>query len=78
MKTVFYFGDTYYWESGTMMGQLYTYNGDRYDWGKLQNDVSSGVEVLVKPATKEMLAWANNKLKTHSKNKVKLSLVSKE
>jgi len=63
MKTVYYFGDEYYWKSGTMMGALYTDRGERYDWGFLQRDVRNGEEVLVKPATPEMRALADIKLK---------------
>jgi len=62
MKVVYYFGDKYYSRSGSLMGMLYTENGDRYDWGKLQNEVSNGVDVVVREATPAMIAWADKKL----------------
>lgn len=63
MKVVYFFGDEYYQKSGTMMGSLYTESGKRYDWGFLQRDVRNGEDVVVKPATREMLAWADNQLR---------------
>lgn len=62
MKTVYYLGDKYYDKSGSMLGSLYTEDGQRYDWGKLQYDVSKGVEVLVRPATPTLIQWAENQL----------------
>ena len=59
MKVVYYFGDKYYDKSGTMMGPLYTENGLRYDWGKLQSDVRNGEDVVVRKATPEMIQWAD-------------------
>jgi len=62
MKIVYYFGDKYYRESGTMMGALYTDKGERYDWGFLQRDVENGEDVLVKKATPQMVEWAESAL----------------
>lgn len=59
MKIVYYFGDKYYAQSGTMMGVLYTEKGERYDWGFLQRDVERGEEVVVKKATPEMIKRAD-------------------
>lgn len=70
MKTVYYFGEEYYYKSGTMMGVLYTQEGNRYDWGFLRQDVEAGEEVLVKPATPEMIKWANRVLKDVSRGQV--------
>lgn len=67
MKTVYYFGEDYYYKSGTMMGVLYTQDGHRYDWGFLRQDVEAGEEVLVKPATAEMHKWADLMLKDLNK-----------
>jgi hypothetical protein len=60
---VYYFGDRYYWKSATMMGPLYTADGQRYDWGVLQRDVERGVEVTVRKATPQMIEWADQMLK---------------
>ena len=65
MKIVYHFGEEYYWRSNTFMGALYTDKGERYDWGFLQRDVRNGEEVLVRPATPEMLAWADEHLKEY-------------
>ena len=62
MKIVYYFGDKYYNDSGSMMGVLYTEKGERYDWGFLQRDVGEGEEVVVKKATPEMIKWADETL----------------
>lgn len=62
MKIVYYFGDKYYEKSGTMMGVLYTEQGQRYDWGLLQREVVNGEEVVVRKATTEMIQWANKQL----------------
>jgi len=65
MKVVYYFGDKYYDKSGTMMGPLYTENGERYDWGKLQSDVHNGEDVVVRKATPEMIQWADKQLEQY-------------
>ena len=62
MKTVYYFGNKYYAKSGSHMGLLYTEKGERYDWGRLEIDSENGIEILVKPATAEMIAWAEKTL----------------
>ena len=60
--TYYYFGDKYYNKSGTRMGILYSETGQRYDWGFIQRDLSQGKEVTIKPATREMLDWADKQL----------------
>ena len=62
MKIVYYFGDKYYHQSGTMMGVLYTDKGERYDWGFLQHDVDNGEDVVVRKATPQMIEWADKQL----------------
>ena len=62
MKIVYYFGDKYYDQSKSMMGILYTEKGERYDWGKLQNDVDNGQDVVVRKATPDMIKWADEQL----------------
>lgn len=62
MKIVYYFGNKYYDQSGTMMGVLYTDKGERYDWGFLQRDVENGEDVVVRKATIDMIKWADTQL----------------
>ena len=64
MKMVYYFGDKYYNESGTIMSSLYTEKGERYDWGFLRRDVENGEDVVVRKATPDMIKWADNMLET--------------
>jgi hypothetical protein len=64
MKMIYYFGDKYYNESGTMMSSLYTEKGERYDWGFLRRDVETGQDVVVRKATPDMIKWADEQLKT--------------
>jgi hypothetical protein len=44
------------------MGIMYTESGERYDYGFLESDLCRGVTVVVKPATPEMMAWADRVL----------------
>lgn len=67
MKIVYYFGDKYYDQSGTMMGVLYDDKGHRYDWGFLKRDVSNGEDVVVKQATPAMIKWADKILEENYK-----------
>ena len=69
-KTVYFLGDKYYHASGSMIGVLYTEGGYRYDWGFLQQDVAHGIEVLVKPATPDLIKWADEKLAEIKKERV--------
>ena len=68
MKIVYYLGDKYYDKSGSMLGVLYTEEGQRYDWGKLQIAVERGEDVLVRKATPEMIAWAEIELSKFKAN----------
>ena len=61
-KTVYHFGEKYYDKSGTMMGVMYTESGQRYDYGFMKGDLGRGITVIVKPATSEMIAWAEKVL----------------
>lgn len=65
MKIVYYLGDKYYDNSGTMIGVLYTEQGQRYDWGKLQIDVERGEDVIVRKATPTLIEWAESQLIKH-------------
>lgn len=49
--TLVYIGRHFYHESGTSMGCLYTEDGFRSDWGKVELAVESGETVTIRPAT---------------------------
>jgi hypothetical protein len=46
-----------------MMGVLYTANGERSDWGKVQVALRQGESVIIHPATAIMLEWADARLR---------------
>lgn len=52
MKLI-YFGDSYYNQSGSFIGVLYTADGDRSDWGKVTVALRSGESVEITPASEE-------------------------
>lgn len=64
MIKLFYIGDEFYWESGTVMSSLYNVDTkERWDWGKVQLFIrSENNEVLIRPANEEEMKWAKNKL----------------
>lgn len=49
MTFVFY-GDHFYFESGTMMGSMCTADGKRADWNTVQACVQRGESALIRPA----------------------------
>lgn len=54
---VYYIGDEFYGNSGTMMSSIYLEGGIRTDWGKVQFALKEGKEVQIRQATdSEMLA----------------------
>lgn len=62
-RKLFYIGDNFYWNSGTSMSPIYEVDtGKRYDWGFVQGDLKKGKTVNIRPANKEELAWAENRL----------------
>jgi hypothetical protein len=65
MKIVYYFGNKYYDQSGSIMGVLYTDKGERYDWGFLQRDVENGEDVVVRKAIPQMIEWAEQQLEQY-------------
>lgn len=69
-RKLFYIGDNFYWNSGTSMSSIYEINtGVRYDWGYVQRDLSNGQTVNIRPANKEELAWAENRLNLIKKSR---------
>jgi hypothetical protein len=61
IKLVF-LGSDFYWKSGTMMGMLYTEDGHRSDWGKVQGALEAGNGVSIRPANDAELVAAYKKL----------------
>jgi hypothetical protein len=70
---LFFIGDKFYSESGTMMSSIYhvekTTKGDHYrsDWGKVQIALESGEEVNIRPATDSEMLWAYKHLENYKK-----------
>ena len=63
MMELFYIGDRFYNESGTMMSCIYHVGTKfRSDWGKVNIALSRGESVHIRPATAEERAWADAKL----------------
>ncbi len=48
-----YFGEAYYNQSGSIIGVLYTHEGERSDWGKVNIALQNGESVEITPATEE-------------------------
>lgn len=46
-----YFGDEYYQRSGSIIGVLYTQDGERSDWGKVSCALRAGESVEITPAS---------------------------
>ena len=55
MKLI-YFGESYYEQSGSMIGSLYTTSGDRTDWEKVKVALRAGESVEITPASKKQHA----------------------
>lgn len=76
-KEIFLLDESYLWRSGGTISQMYSVskdNGDYrpYDGEAMLKDVSFGVSVLVRPASKFEKEWADRKL-----NHYKASMRSK-
>ncbi len=58
MELIF-IGKKFYFESSTRMSSIYTIDGQRYDWGFVQRDLSQGKSIHIRPATeKELIPYA--------------------
>ena len=71
MKELFYIGEDYYWKTMSM-GSLYEIvdNGKnvlRSDWGEVKTLLKHGVEVHIRPAKANEIAWADAVLATKIK-----------
>lgn len=54
---IYYIGENFYSNSGTMMSSIYLEGGFRTDWGKVRIALIEGKEVRIRQATDaEMLA----------------------
>ena len=55
MMQLIHIGSRFYYESGSVMGSLYTPEGERSDWGKVELTLERGDSVTLRPATDEEL-----------------------
>jgi hypothetical protein len=75
-----YIGDSFYYESDTMMSPVYIKTGSyfkRSDWGKVQMMLDAGCTLTMRPATKDELSHFTEELekyKTRKAAKERLSL----
>lgn len=61
MKLV-YVGDYFYEGSSSIMSSLYTEDGSRSDWGKVNVALRNGEEIHIRQATEKELEMANKQL----------------
>lgn len=67
---LFYIGDDFYADSGTMMSSIYheekapSGNYYRSDWGKVNLALQGGDEVHIRQATDKEMLWAHKHLAT--------------
>ncbi len=55
---------SFYWESNTTMGMLYTVGEkNRYDWGEVELALEQGYSVSIRPANEKEKLWAYEMLK---------------
>ena len=61
-----FIGDRFYKDSQTLMSLIYRSLPDgkweRYDWGRLQLDISAGKQIVIRPATKKEIRFFDGKL----------------
>jgi len=62
MLKLLYIGNEFYYKSRTIMSSVYTLNGKRSDWGKIQIALEEGEEVHIRPATPNELRHYEKKL----------------
>jgi hypothetical protein len=62
-----YVGDHFYLDSGTIMSSLYTEDGMRSDWGKVNVALRNGEGVHIRQANEKELDLAKKQLE-HIKN----------
>ena len=71
MKTfkAFYIGDDFYIKSGNIMSSIYTEDGQRTDWGKVQMALANGQEVRIRQASDSELLRAYKALNEYTNRK---------
>lgn len=57
-----YIGDKFYRESSTIMSSIYTPDGARSDWGKVEIALSLGYSVTIRQASKPFLSKMEKRL----------------
>jgi hypothetical protein len=60
--TLIFIGDDFYLKSKTRMGSLYTLDGIRFDWGKVNAALKNGAQVDIRPAAPVELDYFNKML----------------
>ena len=66
MKEIVFIGDRFYYDSGTVMSNIYevTPGGfKRYDWGFMQRNLEMGEAHFVRKAANEEMEYFEKKLK---------------
>jgi hypothetical protein len=62
-----YIGHKFYRESKTMMSNIYSTSGERYDWGVIQRDLDRGKCVHIRPASKIEMNYYKHLLEEYKK-----------
>ena len=60
---LYFIGSSFYIESGSRMSSIYTVEGDRTDWGKVNCSLEKGDSVHIRPATGHELKRAEAHLR---------------
>lgn len=67
MKLI-YIGFRFYNESDSLMSSIYTEDGKRSDWGKVQLALEAGNKVEIRPASLVELSYYESCLSSQKKN----------
>lgn len=60
---LFYIGERFYYDSGTAMGAYYEVGTNRrFEPTSIASFIERGRKILIKPASKSEIAWANKNL----------------
>ena len=67
---LFYIGDQFYLKSNSIMSSIYEQGSrNRYDWGFVERDLRQGKTIIIRPATKEEMSLACERLCELTMNK---------
>lgn len=68
--TLYYIGDNFYSESGTMMSSIYHSTGERSDWGDVQCMLRDGMELEIVQAPDSFLVQKYRQLDEYKKKRL--------